>query len=137
MSSINRNNQSTTGSGLNDQVRSNEFDPNRQGFGNVVDTDQAKQHLSDEGSKFRNENQLGGGDGHFQGHGGRAHPGTTGDNIGNVGADEHPKVPFKAKVEGYAKKFAGKTFGKPHEVEAGEARLRGEDQVLEQEGFHK
>lgn len=38
-----------------------------------------------------------------------------------------PKVPFKAKVEGYAKKIAGKTFGKEHEVAAGEARLRGED----------
>ncbi|PLW45939.1 hypothetical protein PCANC_09699 [Puccinia coronata f. sp. avenae] len=37
------------------------------------------------------------------------------------------RVPFKAKVEGYAKKFAGKTFGKEHEVAAGEARLRGED----------
>ncbi|OAV94045.1 hypothetical protein, variant [Puccinia triticina 1-1 BBBD Race 1] len=38
------------------------------------------------------------------------------------------RVPFKAKVEGYAKKIAGKTFGKEHEVAAGEARLRGEDQ---------
>ncbi|KAH9461719.1 hypothetical protein MJO28_003518 [Puccinia striiformis f. sp. tritici] len=43
-------------------------------------------------------------------------------------AETETHVPFKAKVEGYAKKFAGKTFGKEHEVAAGEARLRGEDQ---------
>ncbi|KNZ54703.1 hypothetical protein VP01_2879g2 [Puccinia sorghi] len=42
--------------------------------------------------------------------------------------DTQTRVPFKAKVEGYAKKFAGKTFGKEDEVAAGEARLRGEDE---------
>ncbi|KAA1093865.1 hypothetical protein PGT21_001176 [Puccinia graminis f. sp. tritici] len=46
----------------------------------------------------------------------------------NKAEETETQVPFKAKVEGYAKKFAGKTFGKEHEVAAGEARLRGEDQ---------
>ncbi|KAH8926496.1 hypothetical protein BT69DRAFT_1348021 [Atractiella rhizophila] len=36
-------------------------------------------------------------------------------------------IPFKDQVAGYAKKFAGKTFGNEHEVVQGEMRLRGED----------
>lgn len=39
------------------------------------------------------------------------------------------KVGFKAQVEGYAKKFAGKTFKNEKEVAQGEARLNGEDVV--------
>ncbi|KAH9816793.1 hypothetical protein DFH28DRAFT_190119 [Melampsora americana] len=39
------------------------------------------------------------------------------------------KVGFKAQVEGYAKKFAGKTFGNEKEVAQGEARLNGEEVV--------
>ncbi|EGG02466.1 uncharacterized protein MELLADRAFT_75449 [Melampsora larici-populina 98AG31] len=45
----------------------------------------------------------------------------------NATSTGEEKVGFKAQVEGYAKKFAGKTFGNEKEVAQGEARLNGED----------
>ncbi|KAG0150565.1 hypothetical protein CROQUDRAFT_104239 [Cronartium quercuum f. sp. fusiforme G11] len=48
---------------------------------------------------------------------------------GNHPSTGEEKVGFKAQVEGYAKKFAGKTFGNAKEVAQGEARLKGEPEV--------
>ncbi|MBW0487729.1 hypothetical protein O181_027444 [Austropuccinia psidii MF-1] len=54
-------------------------------------------------------------------------PYRTGDDGQLESRGDNTKVSFKAQVQGYAKKFAGKTFGKEHEVAAGEARLQGKD----------
>nr|ODN90654.1 hypothetical protein L203_01765 [Cryptococcus depauperatus CBS 7841] len=45
---------------------------------------------------------------------------------GSGGVIDSNKIPFKDQVNGYAKKFAGATFGNAREKEWGEKKLAGE-----------
>ncbi|CAO1624744.1 unnamed protein product [Jaminaea pallidilutea] len=47
-----------------------------------------------------------------------------------VGIEAGKDVPFKEQVQGHAKYFAGKIFGKDNEVQQGAARARGEEDTL-------
>ncbi|ODN74625.1 hypothetical protein L202_06978 [Cryptococcus amylolentus CBS 6039] len=50
----------------------------------------------------------------------------TGPGSGGVVPDQAHKLPFKEQVNGYAKKFAGATFGNEEERKWGEKKLAGE-----------
>ncbi|WVQ75455.1 hypothetical protein IAR50_005080 [Cryptococcus sp. DSM 104548] len=50
----------------------------------------------------------------------------TGPGSGGLVQDDAHKLPFKEQVNGYAKKFAGATFGNEKEKAWGEKKLAGE-----------